>query len=206
MTGEAMSGMAAAAAAPSARPDAGSKAPVGQVMQPAAAGQTAPAADDADSGVPVDAGTKADADAGAVCVAERCDNKDNDCDNKVDEGTTCAACADSAPTGQGAECDRCVCESCSEALAGCIGTMDDEWNMLCGNVLTCFGKSVQAGLCTGPDSDCFQNGDGPCAAEFRDAFSRGWACTADPVRTPCGGLTRVRLECYRSKCAAVCKA
>jgi hypothetical protein len=205
ITAEAMSGMAEP---PMSRSDAGSGEP--RVMQPAAAGQAGPTLDDADSGVVADAGKAAmgEADAGAEspCEPERCDGRDNDCDHKVDEGTTCAACVDSAPTGQGAECDRCACESCGEALAGCTGTMDDEWNILCGDVLTCFGKSVQAGLCTGTDSDCFQNGDGPCADAFRSAFRRGWACTADPVRTPCGGLTRVRLECYRSKCAAVCKA
>jgi hypothetical protein len=214
MTAEAMSGnMSSAPSQPDqASPDAGraSAQTSSEASQPGAAGQSGPATDDADSGVPPnDAGEgapTAEADAGAACEPERCDGQDNDCDTQVDEGTTCVACVDSAPTGQGRECDRCVCESCAEALAGCTGTMDDEWNLLCGDVLTCFGKSVQAGLCTGSDSDCFQNGDGPCAAEFRAAFQRGWACTADPVRTPCGGLTRVRLECYRSKCAAFCKA
>jgi hypothetical protein len=146
-----------------------------------------------------------DADAGASCEAERCDGQDNDCDRKVDESSACD-CEAAAPSGQGPECDRCLCNACPEELAACTGTDDEEWNMLCGDVLACFGRSVQAGQCAGTDSDCFQNGDGPCASEFRAAFARGWICTAEPVRTPCGALTRVRLECFRNQCAAVCKA
>lgn len=206
MTAEAMSGDMANMHQPSR--DAGPPVETDAAMQPSAAGQTGTTVDDADSGTPRDAGRtapSAEMDTGTSCEPERCDGQDNDCDQQVDEDITCATCVDSAPTGQGRDCDRCACESCAEALAGCTGTMDDEWNLLCGEVLTCFGESVQAGLCTGPDSDCFQNGDGPCAPEFRDAFQRGWQCTADPVRTPCGALTHVRLDCYRSKCAAVCK-
>lgn len=147
--------------------------------------------DDADGGSAPDV-TGSDADAGAS-QADEC------------EADACS-CRDAAPSGQGAQCDSCLCDVCPDALAACTGTDDAEWNMLCGALLACFGRSVQAGLCTGDDSDCFQNGDGPCASEFRAAFARGWSCTADPVRTPCGALTRVRLECFRNPCAAVCKA
>jgi hypothetical protein len=147
----------------------------------------------------------AEQDAGPPCTPERCDGQDNDCDQQVDEAGSCT-CAEAEPTGQGSACDRCVCDSCPEALAACTGTDDDTWNELCGDVLRCFGRSVQAGLCTGPDSDCYQDGDGPCADDFRSAFSRGWLCTADPVRTPCGALTQVRLACYRTRCAGVCKS
>ena len=177
----------------------------GMSAEPPQAGQrSAPGSDEADGGEDTDASGPA-ADAGASCAAERCDGQDNDCDQKVDEAAACA-CQDAAPTGQGPACDQCVCDDCPLALAACTGTDDEEWNTLCGAVLACFGKSVQAGLCSGDDSDCFQNGDGPCASEFRAAFAFGWNCTADPVRTPCGALTRLRLECFRQQCAAVCKA
>lgn len=163
-----------------------------------------PDPDESDAGEDTDV-SGSDGDAGASCAAESCDSQDNDCDGKVDEAEACT-CKDAAPSGQGAECDSCLCDACPDALAACTGTDDEEWNTLCGALLACFGKSVQAGLCTGDDSDCFQNGDGPCVSEFRAAFERGWICTADPVRTPCGALTRVRLECFQNPCAAVCKA
>ena len=190
--------------APELRDAAAASAPVKSAEAPQAGPQSVPEPDDADGGEDTDASGPV-GDAGANCVAELCDGQDNDCDANVDESAACG-CKDAAPTGQGPECDQCVCDACPEALAACTGTDDDKWNTLCGAVVACFGKSVQAGLCTGDDSDCFQNGDGPCASEFRAAFELGWICTADPVRTPCGALTRVRLECFRNQCAAVCKA
>jgi len=165
-------------------------APVTSAEVPQAGQQSVAEPDEADGGEDTDASGPV-ADGG--CAAESC--CDSDC-----------ACKEAAPTGQGPECDQCVCDACPEALAACTGTDDDGWNSLCGALLVCFGKSVQAGLCTGDDSDCFQNGDGPCASEFRAAFELGWICTADPVRTPCGALTRLRLECFRNRCAAACKA
>jgi hypothetical protein len=188
--------------APSSEPDA--------AMPPATPAQTpqtsqTPQPDEADGGEDLDAAGPVPVPDAGSCGSELCDGRDNDCDTKIDEAATCS-CEAAAPTGQGPECDRCLCDACPEALAACTGTEDDKWNTLCGNVLACFGKSVQAGLCTGDDSDCFQNGDGPCASEFRAAFELGWTCTADPVRTPCGALTRVRLECFKNQCAAVCKA
>lgn len=141
-----------------------------------------------------DGGEDIDASGPASCDGRRCDEPPE------------LSCKETAPTGQGPKCDECVCDACPAALAGCTGTEDDQWNRLCGALLACFGRSVQAGLCTGDDSDCFQNGDGPCVNEFLAAFELGWSCTADPVRTPCGALTRVRLECYRDPCATVCKA
>ena len=124
----------------------------------------------------------------------------------LDATVAAVSCETAAPTGQGPDCDRCACNACPEALAACTGTDDAQWNTLCGELLACFGEGVQAGLCTGEDSDCFQNGDGPCVSEFRAAFARGWSCTADPVRTPCGALTQVRLACFKSQCALHCKA
>jgi|GEM_PF-6398159 len=200
---------ATADAAPMSMPDAATPPvrtaeapPTETPTQPTQPAQPDP--DEADGGEDTDV-SGPDGDAGASCAAESCDNQDNDCDGKVDEADACS-CMNAAPSGQGSECDSCLCDACPDALAACTGTDDEEWNTLCGALLACFGKSVQAGLCTGADSDCFQNGDGPCASEFRAAFDRGWICTADPVRTPCGALTRVRLECFQNPCLAVCKA
>ncbi|HTU63098.1 MAG TPA: MopE-related protein [Polyangiales bacterium] len=168
-------------------------------------GPTMPDPDEVDAGGEDTDTPVPDSDAGSACAVESCDKQDNDCDGKVDEADACS-CMNAAPSGQGLECDSCLCDACPDALAACTGTDDEEWNTLCGALLVCFGKSVQAGLCTGSDSDCYQNGDGPCASEFRAAFERGWICTADPVRSPCGALTRVRLECFQNPCLAACKA
>jgi hypothetical protein len=207
MPSESMTPVSASGSGGSA-PDASSREPDAS-MPPARPAQTpqagqpsAPEPDEADGGEDMDASAPL-ADAGS-CDTERCDGQDNDCDSKIDEAMICS-CEASAPTGQGPECDRCLCDACPEALAACTGTADDQWNTLCRDVLTCFGRSVQAGLCSDEDSDCYQNGDGPCASEFRAAFELGWICTADPVRSPCGALTRVRLECFKNQCAAFCK-
>jgi hypothetical protein len=181
-------------------PDASTPVTTGQApqtVQPSA--PTMPSDDDADGGQALTSPTPdPDSDAGASCAGERCAGQEDGC-----EGLATCACEAAAPTGQGAQCDRCLCAACPEALTACTGTEDEEWNALCGAVLTCFGKSVRAGLCV--DSDCFQNGDGPCAAEYRSAFALGWVCSDDPVRAPCGAVTQVRLDCYQNRCAAFCK-
>lgn len=152
---------------------------------------------------PANMGLAGDVDAGASCGASSCEDEDNDCDDELDERQACT-CAQAQPTGQGSLCDRCYCEMCTQEKLDCTGTDDAEWNQLCGELVACFGRSVQAGLCTGSDSDCYQRGTGPCADEFRSAFGLGWDCTSDPVETPCGALTQVRLSCYRTRCASVC--
>ena len=200
-SGDAAQPTAPMSTAPS-EPDAGTP-PVSTAEAPPTQTPSTRDAEEADGGSEPDV-PELDADAGASCAPESCDSQDNDCDGMVDEAAACS-CMRAAPSGQGSSCDGCLCDACSDALAECTGTEDAEWNRLCGALLTCFGESVQAGLCTGDDSDCYQNGDGPCASEFRAAFARGWSCTADPVRTPCGALTRVRLECFQIPCAAVCK-
>lgn len=161
---------------------------------------------DADGGSPPPPVVPTDADAGLACQGDACAVQPDSCGGGTSPQSAACACAAAHPTGQGSLCDLCVCESCPEQLAACTASMDADWNALCGELLSCFGASVQAGLCTGSDSDCYQSGNGPCAREFRNAFARGWPCTSDPVRVPCGALTLIRLDCYRTQCAAVCKA
>jgi hypothetical protein len=148
-----------------------------------------------------------DADTAVGCVAqpERCDGVDNDCDGAVDESGVCSACLNLHPSGQTADCDRCMCERCSAKMARCTADGTGTWSMRCIALLQCYGKSNLAGTC--PNGDCFQNGRGPCTSPANAAAQGDSAptCAEDPITTPCGAAAVVRDQCLVTTCAAVCR-
>jgi len=133
------------------------------------------------------------------CSPERCDGRDNDCDERSDEGGVC--CVARAPTGQGEACDRCVCEHCSSALDHCLATGNAEWDASCGALMRCWGTNTVAGSCS-EDDDCGT----ACASAWVGA---GWRpnreCSPDNLSWACGAFELVRATCYQTKCAMACK-
>jgi hypothetical protein len=155
-------------------------------------------ADDFDAGA---SAGELETDAGSEsCGAERCDGKDNDCDGRTDEGAMCG-CTDMAPTGQGAECDRCACERCGSALDHCLASGNAEWDASCGALSRCVGKNTLEGRCT-DDADCGST----CASQW---YAAGWrpnrSCDANDISTACAAFVSMQETCYQTKCDKACK-
>lgn len=152
------------------------------------------------------------------CVrgTETCNQKDDDCDDKVDEApANCAldACIASTPSYRGARCDRCACERCGPLVAQCQNHMDARWAMLCRDVTECYVISSRAGDC-GSNGDCYGSGNGPCAGEINlaaggtsatdNSRTASGCTTTSPPTTACGAVSIYRNQCTRDRCAAEC--
>jgi hypothetical protein len=155
----------------------------------------------------VDAGNEDDSDAGPACVRsdERCDDRDNDCDGKVDETAACS-CYRIHITGQTPACDRCACDECSAAINGCTLNDSSGWNERCVGLMQCYGRSILAGDCDAT-RDCYLNGRGPCASEILAAsvFNSRASCDEGPLASPCGAMVELRDSCVKQRCASVCQ-
>jgi hypothetical protein len=148
-----------------------------------------------------DAGYAADDDAGTCAdQTERCDGIDNDCDSRIDEDNACS-CQNSKPSGQGAACDRCVCEQCEDSLSLCQRSNDENWSRRCTALMQCYGQNLGTDRCS--NGDCYRGGDGPCATQTREA-STFPNCGTTPVFAPCGAFAVVR-KCFADQCNSVCK-
>jgi hypothetical protein len=152
----------------------------------------------------------------AVCSpsAERCDNVDNDCDDKTDEGTVCAVamCVATSPSYRSTACDECVCGSCAPLVALCQNHPDPTWAARCRDLIECVVVQTRAGEC--PNGDCYMNGSGPCADETRiasggadgmDGSQVVFGCAAtSPPAAACAAAVNYRDQCTTTTCAAAC--
>ena len=152
------------------------------------------------------------------CVpgTETCNQRDDDCDGKVDEAPAdCAldACVAGTPSYRGAACDRCVCQRCGTNLMQCQNNPDANWAMLCRDVTECYVTNSRANMC-GTNEDCYGTGNGPCAAEINlasggssatDGSKAATACRASTTPdNPCAAVTQYRDQCVRDLCMTEC--
>jgi hypothetical protein len=109
------------------------------------------------------------------------------------------------PTGLGAECDRCACESCLNDIAPCILTASNAWNSTCGALSRCVGGSEARGLCM--EDMCMDQ----CEAQYRASGLQlarapgplfAWWCD---FGTECTAFLAVQQNCYAWTCAQACK-
>jgi hypothetical protein len=147
-----------------------------------------------------------DEDASAACTPEPelCDQRDNDCDGRVDEDDACA-CQAMQPTGQGARCDACACTQCASEISGCFANSDPTWNQRCAAVIQCYGRNMAAGSCSA--GDCYESGRGPCASVVSTASTWpgfSFICDTTPVQTPCGAAALLNHSCLHTRCPADC--
>jgi hypothetical protein len=153
---------------------------------------------------------------GCVAGTETCNQRDDDCDDRVDEAPAdCAleACVASTPSYRGAGCDRCVCRRCAMLVGQCQNHMDARWAMLCRDVTECYVIRSRAGEC-GTNGDCYGSGNGPCAGEIRLASGgssetdssrvTSGCAVASPPSTACAAVSAYRNECTRELCADEC--
>jgi len=163
-----------------------------------------------------DASQPPETDPECVASAETCNQKDDDCDDRVDEGSgdcAVAACVATMPSYRGAGCDRCVCQRCAMHVQQCQNHMDARWAMLCRDVTECYVMQSRAGEC-GSSGDCYGTGNGPCADQIRlasggtsatDGSRVGSGCTvASPPSTACAAVSAYRSQCTREACADEC--
>jgi hypothetical protein len=147
-----------------------------------------------------------DSDAGPACdgTPERCDDRDNDCDGRVDETAACS-CYRMHVTAQSPACERCACDQCGTELAACTANADSSWNTRCVALMQCYGRSILASQCD-ETGDCYLNGRGPCAAEIVAAslYDTNIGCDLDPATTPCSAMVKLRDSCVKTRCAASC--
>ena len=151
-----------------------------------------------------------------VCTpsAERCDDLDNDCDDKTDEGPVCAVamCAASTPSYRGAGCDECVCGNCGTLVALCQNHPDASWATRCRALVECVVIHSRAGEC--PNADCYMGGAGPCADETNIAAGgvnatdtsqlvAGCAVGGTPAEA-CAAAVNYRDQCTTTACASSC--
>jgi len=108
------------------------------------------------------------------------------------------ACRATRPTGQGAECDSCACEKCSDELNRCTSTGDERWNFTCAALTSCFGQGKVAGTCT--RNDCAD----VCQSEYFASSQRVLGSLQCNFGS-CSAFDALRRSCYAGKCAAVCK-
>jgi hypothetical protein len=161
------------------------------------------AAVDAELDAEVDEGNDA-----CVAMAETCDDEDNDCDGRTDEGSACDVerCIETTPSYRGAACDRCACEKCAGLVNSCQRNPDSTWQGLCRDVIECYVVETRAGNC--PDGDCYGIGGGPCVEEIDSAAGGGNVaanCTpTSPPTTACMAAGNYRDQCTESVCADEC--
>ena len=148
-----------------------------------------------------------DADAGPACDGspERCDDRDNDCDGRVDETAACS-CYRLHITAQTPDCERCVCDQCGSEATICTANADANWNARCIGLLQCYGRNVPAGLCD-ETGDCYLNGRGPCALEIAAAslYDGMIGCDFIPATTPCAAMVELRDTCIKTRCGSSCR-
>jgi hypothetical protein len=161
-------------------------------------------------------GTAGNAAPDCVESPERCNQMDDDCDDKVDEApANCAldACVAGTPSYRGTNCDRCVCQRCATQIGQCQNHSDARWAMLCRDVTECYVVRSRAGEC-GANDDCYGSGNGPCAGEInlaaggtsatdRSQTASGCAASSPPT-TACAAVTLYRDQCTRDLCATEC--
>jgi len=172
---------------------------------------------DEDAGSGVDSGPAPVPDAGPLpCQpsAERCDDVDNDCDDRTDEGTVCAVamCVATMPSTRSAACDECVCGSCPQLVALCQNHPNATWAGQCRALVACVVEQSRMDKC--PNGDCYGNGQGPCAAQTHIAAGGadgddssqvifGCAPTSPPA-TACAAAVNYRDQCTTTTCSATC--
>jgi hypothetical protein len=142
--------------------------------------------------------------------AERCDNVDNDCDDRTDEGPVCAIamCVSTAPSYRSAACDQCACENCGQLVALCQNHPDATWAMQCRDLVECAVVETRMGNC--PNGDCYGGGAGPCADETVTAAGGSSqvlsGCTGGTGTPPaaCAAAVNYRDRCTTTTCASAC--
>jgi Putative metal-binding motif len=163
----------------------------------------------------VDSGPPPGPDAGpCLPSAERCDDVDNDCDDRTDEGTACAVamCVATTPSTRSAACDECVCGSCPQLVALCQNHPNAMWAARCRDLVACVVEHSRRGEC--PNADCYMNGSGPCAAQTHIAAGGvdgndmsqvilGCGGTSPPA-TACAAAVNYRDQCTTTTCSATC--
>lgn len=164
-----------------------------------------------------DAGV-ADEDGGVVaCIPseEQCNDLDDDCDDRADEGDVCAtsACKATTPSYRSPSCDACTCSTCASLVAQCQNHPDPDWAQKCRALVECYVVRDAAGEC-GANADCYMSGSGPCAAEVNlasggadamDTTQLGAGCAAGvPPAAPCAAAVNYRDQCTLTACADQC--
>jgi hypothetical protein len=150
-----------------------------------------------------------------VPATETCDSADNDCDTRIDENLPCAqmACVASTPSYRGMACDECVCDQCGALLDLCQEHTDATWRQRCRELVECYVVESRAGNCGG-NNDCYQSGNGPCAAEINlaaggssgtDTSQTAAGCAAgSPPAAACAAATNYRDSCTLTVCMSDC--
>lgn len=145
-----------------------------------------------------------------VPVAEACDELDNDCDSKIDEGVT-RPCGNAVPPCKqgmqlcvhGAWSSECLGENKSDELCDgadndCNGVADDGGDSLCAQGKKCSGTAgcVECRA----DSDCADRTAGMCKMNFCDLSQHRCSQKDAETRSPCSTVPNGK--CDRGQCVA----